>query len=315
MAQATRNTPTLEVPSSSPNSPPSPKLLRPKLGVTGATSRTATSQRLPPPTLFQGPPSKNASHISLALPSETHKKDGAASDTDRPDARSLPRPSKVPPATSFSTTGPALRPPPTQADDFRAESLWAEMQKTLADVELSAMNPSHVFGAGHAKALEDLRTAQLGLAQAWAKSAADEVQGQGGGGVSDDDGEDEVVGAMGTKALPGKGDVPGKDAGKGVGGSSFANNKNLEEETERDIRLARKRREANDRYFSQVNKGVLDVVGMLDEVASAMRRVEKESRDIWESSGDDEGLSGEDVSETGDSALVDSPDSPMDRKR
>ncbi len=188
------------------------------------------------------------------------------------------------------------------------------MQNTLADVELSAMNPSHVFGAGHAKALEDLRTAQLGLAQAWAKSAADEVQGEGGGGVSDGE-EDGVVGAMGTKASPEK---KGK-AGVAVG-SSFANNKNLEEETDRDIELARKRRDANDRYFSQVNKGVLDVVGRLDEVASAMRRVEKESREIWESSDgddgdDDEMVSGEDeVTDTEESAMANSPDSPV-RKR
>ena len=180
------------------------------------------------------------------------------------------------------------------------------MQKTLADVELSAMNPSHVFGAGHAKALEDLRTAQLGLAQAWAKSAADEVQGGGGGGVSDGE-EDEVVGAMDTKATPGKSNVKGSNLG---GSSSFASNKNLEEETERDIKLARKRREANDRYFSQVNRGVLDVVGRLDEVASAMRRVEKESREIWESSdGDDVSGEGEGT-DTEDNALADSPESP-----
>ncbi|WP_248790891.1 hypothetical protein, partial [Escherichia coli] len=60
---------------------------------------------------------------------------------------------------------------------------------------------------------------------------------------------------------------PGKGDGKP---SAFTNNKNLEEETERDIQLARKRREANDRYFEQVNRGVLDVVSKLDEVAGAM---------------------------------------------
>ena len=70
--------------------------------------------------------------------------------------------------------------------------------------------------------------------------------------------------------------------------SAFTSNKNLEEETERDIRLARKRREANDRYFSQVDRGVLEVVSKLDEVAGAMRRVERESREIWDESSDSE---------------------------
>jgi hypothetical protein len=58
----------------------------------------------------------------------------------------------------------------------------------------------------------------------------------------------------------------------------------LDEETEKDIRLARKRREANDRYFDRVNQGVLDVVAKLEEVAQAMRTVERESKDIWSDS-------------------------------
>jgi hypothetical protein len=62
--------------------------------------------------------------------------------------------------------------------------------------------------------------------------------------------------------------------------------KTLEEETENDILLARTRREANDRYFEQVNNAVVDVVKKLDEVAGAMRKVEKESRDIWSEDGD-----------------------------
>jgi septum formation topological specificity factor MinE len=55
----------------------------------------------------------------------------------------------------------------------------------------------------------------------------------------------------------------------------------LEEDTEADIILARKRREANDKYFQRVNEGVLDVVAKLEEVANAMKAVEQESRDIW----------------------------------
>jgi hypothetical protein len=56
-------------------------------------------------------------------------------------------------------------------------------------------------------------------------------------------------------------------------------------ETESDILLARKRREANDRYFQRVNDGVLNVVAKLEDVAGAMQLVERESRDIW---GEDE---------------------------
>lgn len=153
------------------------------------------------------------------------------------------------------------------------------MQKTLADVELSAMNPSHVFGASHAKALEDLRASQLQLAQAWAKSESEGVGEYDDGGT----GEGVVGGGVGGARKEEKGD--GKaEAEK----SAFSNNKNLEDETERDIMLARRRREANDRYFEQVNRGVVDVVGRLDVVAGAMRRVEKESREIWDASEQEE---------------------------
>lgn len=57
--------------------------------------------------------------------------------------------------------------------------------------------------------------------------------------------------------------------------------RNMDEETERDILLARERREANDRYFDRVKNGVLEVVAKLEEVAQAMRAVERESKDIW----------------------------------
>ncbi|OJD09571.1 hypothetical protein ACJ73_10215 [Blastomyces percursus] len=61
----------------------------------------------------------------------------------------------------------------------------------------------------------------------------------------------------------------------------------MSETTERDILLARKRREANDRYFDRVNSGVLDVVAKLEEVALAMRVVERESKEIWNDTTDD----------------------------
>ena len=158
------------------------------------------------------------------------------------------------------------------------------MQKTLADVELSAMNPSHVFGADHAKALEDLRTAQLSLAQAWAKSEADEITDH-----ENVDAEGGDVSAGTNFGLP--------SSKRGSRSNSASGDRTLEQETERDIQLARRRREANDRYFQQVNRGVLDVVVRLDEVASAMRRVERESREIWND--DDSALSAGDAELTG----------------
>ena len=75
----------LEVPNSATSS------TRPNL-------KKTLSQRLPPPSLFQGPPSRNASHISLALPS------APPSDLHAP---SQPRASRIPPASSF--VGPLPR--------------------------------------------------------------------------------------------------------------------------------------------------------------------------------------------------------------
>ncbi|EXJ83769.1 hypothetical protein A1O1_07396 [Capronia coronata CBS 617.96] len=280
---------------------------RPKLN----TSRT-TAHRLPPPALFQGPPSRNTSHISLVLPGD--RVPGApGADAEHP--QRIHRPARVPAASSFS--GPSLRQPAADADDRRAESLWADMQKTLADVEVSAMNTSHVFGASHARALEDLRAAQLSLAQTWAQTEADELYEHDFNSAADNkkdslnqiktDVSSQLDTASSTPIDPG----PGRGA-KGAKmanptRSAFTNNKNLEEETERDIQLARKRREANDRYFQQVNRGVLDVVSKLDEVAGAMRRVERESREIWDESSDDSISGSESGTVTDRTALTDSP--------
>jgi septum formation topological specificity factor MinE len=155
-------------------------------------------------------------------------------------------------------------------ENDRADALWAEMQNTLGEVELSASSGSHVFSAQHAKALEDLRTAQLALAQAWAKSEAEE----------DNHYPEDAQANIGGSATAGVQASPSKP-GKGTGSRNDSRERTLEEETERDIVLARKRREANDKYFQQVNRGVLDVVAKLEEVANAMRQVEKESREIW----------------------------------
>lgn len=136
------------------------------------------------------------------------------------------------------------------------------MQATLAEVELSAASGTHFFGPEHSAALEELRLAQLSLAQAWARSETEEV-------VDHPDENEDKIGE--GKVIPGESNAESKRA-------------EFDEETERDILIARKRRAANDKYFKRVNLGVLDVVGKLEEVAIAMGKVERESREIWNES-------------------------------
>lgn len=173
----------------------------------------------------------------------------------------------------------------------RTDALWAEMQATLEEVELSASGGTHVFGPDHDRKLAELRAAQITLAQAWARSEADQVieTGREAAGVAT--GAEELRRSKGTATGEGKGD--GADTAKSTAGTNSAARPGssgagvdrleakLEEETEVDILLARKRREANDQYFQRVNRGVLDVVAKLGEVAVAMRAVEQESKDIW----------------------------------
>ncbi|OJD16305.1 hypothetical protein AJ78_03517 [Emergomyces pasteurianus Ep9510] len=188
--------------------------------------------------------------------------------------------------------------------DGGADALWQQMQNTLAEVELSAMNEGHVFGSQHARALEELRDKQLALALAWARSEADEI-------VENPPAEEgaSVVGTTATGASTTNKGVGGTavgvvvgGGGGGAGGGAESTRKDstatatdegtqqkfMGEKTEKDILLARKRREANDRYFDRVNSGVLDVVAKLEEVASAMRVVERESKEIWNESGGEE---------------------------
>jgi hypothetical protein len=177
------------------------------------------------------------------------------------------------------------------------------MQATLEEVELSASGGTRVFGPEHDRKLNDLRMAQIALAQVWARSEADEaIETTVSGGVGDVRNLKVTTGAGGAEAgassIGVKGDGPGIDgagakstagtgsarpgsSGLGAGGQQEKLGAKLEEETEADILLARQRREANDRYFQRVNQGVLDVVAKLEEVAIAMRAVEQESQDIW----------------------------------
>lgn len=164
----------------------------------------------------------------------------------------------------------------------RTDALWAEMQNTLEEVELSAISGTHVFGPSHSKALDELRTAQIELARAWARSGA---EGETRDQSKQEQEQDKLLGTADILASE-----RGKAAGRprsGTNGTTTSQKSQLEQETENDILLARKRREANDKYFQKVNTGVLDVVAKLAEVAKAMKGVEQESKEIW---GDKESL-------------------------
>ncbi|RPA95570.1 hypothetical protein L873DRAFT_1697607 [Choiromyces venosus 120613-1] len=163
------------------------------------------------------------------------------------------------------------------------EKMWAEMQQKLQEVELSA---DHVFGATHAQSLQELRAAQIALAQAWMRSeegGGNDIEG-GGGGREGLDGEHVEFGrgAFGSERGFGK----GKGVAGGVGGGGDVGG-----EMEGDVLLARKRRLANDEHFSRVARSVQDVTRKLESVAEAMANVEMESRGIWAGSTESDGTS------------------------
>lgn len=249
------------------------------------------SQRLPAPTLFVGPPSRNASNISInALP-----KDSASSarvplsrqlsllgiDRQKQDKQDVSAPSSGLTPNPFSRGQQQSSKNDHQSNE-RVEAAISEMQNTLEDVELTAANGTHVFGPDHSKALEELRTAQIALAQVWAKSEAEE-ESQSASNVKESNAKtvntaDVLAADRAEFATDGR-------ARSGTDKSGGSGKTQLEEETENDIALARKRREANDKYFQRVNKGVVEVVQQLEEVAKAMKGVEMESKEIWGDTG------------------------------
>ena len=168
-------------------------------------------------------------------------------------------------------------------DGRRTEAVWAEMQNTLEEVELSAAGGASAFSADHSRALEELRKSQISLAQAWARSEAED---DGAGETLGQGDEEKARGGLGSAQVfgsdrqRGKTDDKGRNRGESGDGVRTAS---LEEETNNDIQLARKRREANDQYFEKVNKSVMDVVEKLDLVAQKMKGVEEEAQDLWES--------------------------------
>ncbi|KAI6711253.1 hypothetical protein JHW43_006246 [Diplocarpon mali] len=254
--------------------------------------------REPPPALFLGPPSQNASHVSLpgvtAAQPNPSSLNGSRAPLSRQRSQRMPGRGNFdgPPDVSVGSALPRAGPPRQQQDAEvkkqadKTDALWAEMQATLEEVELNAVSGTHVFGAEHSKALEELRAAQIELAQAWARSEADGAIESTDKGSKSLGGRGLAFGSEGWSALDAVGStVPsasGRPGSSGIAaGTAHSMGSKMEEETEADILLSRKRREANDRYFQRVNEGVLEVVAKLEHVASAMKAVERESRDIW----------------------------------
>ncbi|KAI0392554.1 hypothetical protein F5Y17DRAFT_459772 [Xylariaceae sp. FL0594] len=260
-----------------------------------------STARDPPPSLFLHP-STSASHVPQpGAPAGA----GLASNMQQ---------AQVPPplSRSGSMLNPRGRTVPRLAsgDSTRTADrtdVWAEMQATLEEAELSASGGTHVFGPDHEQKLTELRAAQIALAQAWARGEADDAAAET---VTQDTEVRNFKGALGEmtaisaavaagaalgatiSAGTARGTADGTDAGRSTVGTASARpgsggvdgehlGAKLEEETERDILLARTRREANDHYFSRVDQGVKDVVARLEEVANAMRAVEQETRGIW----------------------------------
>ncbi|TQV91359.1 hypothetical protein V2A60_008991 [Cordyceps javanica] len=170
------------------------------------------------------------------------------------------------------------------------------MQATLEEVELSASAGTHVFGRSHDIKLAELRAAQIALAQAWARSEADGSMEKSSREEGSPDVGDDLRSAKGSFADTTKPSEVEHNKGNanasaprpfGEGVDVERLGAKLEEETEADILLARKRREANDEYFQRVNAGVIDVVSKLEKVAVAMRAIEQESKDVWNENGNE----------------------------
>ncbi|KAJ5741928.1 hypothetical protein N7533_011337 [Penicillium manginii] len=239
--------------------------------------KPTNSQRLPPPALFQGPPSHNASNVSLAVPQTNPTLTTPSRSQPPPLNRALSPGTK---GDNRSLLSPFISRRPSKNDVDGSDAIWQEMQSALSEVELSAVTSEHVFGEKHAEALEDLRTKQLNLAQAWARSEADDEVVDSSRNTADG----ESAQRRGSSEATTTKDTTGVGAGESVPARDRVSHRTLDEETEKDIILARKRRDANDRYFDRVNQGVLDVVAKLEEVSQAMRTVERESKDIWSDS-------------------------------
>ncbi|KEQ58995.1 uncharacterized protein M437DRAFT_58109 [Aureobasidium melanogenum CBS 110374] len=257
-----------------------------------------SSQRLPAPSLFVGPPSHNASNVSLTR---------ANTDTSQQTSRNVPS-SAIPNPSSPSLNSSSLSRSNTAASRQQnanplsrqntnlgtavLDAHWAALQSTLSDIELSAGSSAHVFGTGHAKALEELRAAQVELARAWGQTDSEDTSTLPTKEVKP---PDTTTAQRNSKDNSNTKDKEDKhQSNKEQEKQAEQNERKLSTATTLDLTSAARRREASDKYFAAVKEGVAEVVRKLDGVADAMREVEMQSRDIW---GDD----GKDSSEMTDS--------------
>lgn len=284
---------------------------------------TTKPNRLPAPTLFVGPPSRNTSQLSVSRQgidvNSSALRPGRDPLTRQKSA--LAKPHSPQDATDNEPTPaepfPTLQKPSGKAVDAK----WREMQSTLNEVELTAQSSTHVFGASHAAALDELRRAQVELARAWGQGneekamqqatqnangqqggpgavAADVGRFQGAEDIASDragkqhqqqqrrrgDTDASASTTLSDESTMTDGTATSGGAGSGVGGGGGGGRSQLEDETAQDIKLASERRAANEAYFRKVDEGVKDVVAKLEVVAEAMRGVEAESRSLWSGS-------------------------------
>ncbi|KAG5957197.1 hypothetical protein E4U58_006235 [Claviceps cyperi] len=242
--------------------------------------KPTSRSREPPPVLFLHP-SASASHVSLKSPRPpTVIRTEPVTPAWR-EQSSLDRNTSFRHAHVVASYEQGIGQSGSSPSTAKADALWAEMQNVLEGADLSASGGgSNVFSHEHSQKLSDLRSAQIGLAQAWARSEADEVT---------------VMGMRATIASSGGRDLNSDnsdltslvESGPHQIRRMRTNDKeNLSEldltgKSEIDIILGRKRREANDRYFQRVNDGVINVVAKLKDVTVAMHAVEREGQHAW----------------------------------
>jgi hypothetical protein len=133
--------------------------------------------RLPAPTLFVGPPSRNASQLSISRQANDPT-------TGKPSRNPLQRQRSAlnksfDPEAADGKDNPTATPAVRKAGEKDVEAKWREMQSVLNEVELTAQSSTHVFGESHARALDDLRRAQVELARAWGRGNGESASQQG----------------------------------------------------------------------------------------------------------------------------------------
>jgi hypothetical protein len=251
-----------------------------------STSNTKPS-RLPAPSLFVGPPSRNTSQLSVSrqlTPDAANGKNNRDPVTRQRSAFSKP----------FESTEATVeethhhKDPDTRLrkdSEKETEARWREMQTTLNEVELTAQSSTHVFGASHARALDELRDAQVALAWAWGRGntiSQFSMDGERRQSATEESEEPrrtrqraDTQASMSTVLSDES--VRSEETAK-------ESRAQMEDETAEDIRRASERRGKNEEYFRMVEKSVGDVVSKLDIVAEAMKGVEAESRSLWSGS-------------------------------